>query len=52
MNDFPIPEILVDSIRDDIKSAKWEIEGEKVSLLQLNILLDTFLSVYSFFISN
>lgn len=31
MNDFPISEILVDSIRDDIKSAKWEIEGEKVS---------------------
>ena len=31
MNDFPISEILVDSIRDDIKSAQWEIEGEKVS---------------------
>ena len=31
MNNFPIPQILNDSIRDDIKQATWEVEGEKVT---------------------
>lgn len=31
MNNFPIPQILKDSIRDDIKQATWGVEGEKVT---------------------
>lgn len=30
MDNSPIPEILRDSIRDDIKSTTWESDGEKV----------------------
>ena len=54
MNNFPSPQILNDSIRDDIKQATWEVEGEKVTNkpIKSQHILATILPIINISISN